>query len=98
MFKFKSTVYVKEGNFGWTASYIEKGKTPEEDVFIEVRPQNQGAMPKVEGYYDVFSDKGFRKYVGPTGKLSIYSNGATSFVKSSLSDPSLLAEESTLPF
>lgn len=83
MFKFKETVYVKKTEFGWVATYIE------DDIFIEVRPQNKANMPKKEGYYTVLSDKGFRKYVGPTGKLSIYGNGECQFVKTDLIDESL---------
>ena len=83
MYKFKETVYVKKGNYGWVATYIDA------DQFIEVRPQNSADMPKKEGYYQVLSDKGFRTYTGPTGKLSIYGNGNCTFVKTDLNDESL---------
>lgn len=83
MFKFKEVVYVKKGEFGWVSTYIQ------DDQFIEVRPQNKADMPKKEGYYEVISDKGFRKYVGPTGKTSIYGNGECKFNKVDLVDETL---------
>ena len=83
MYKFKEVVYVKKSEFGWVSTYIEN------DVFIELRPQNQADMPRKEGYYEVISDKGFRKYVGPTGKTSIYGNGQCIYTKVDMNDESL---------
>ena len=83
MYKLTKQVYVKQGKFGWVATYIDN------DQFIEVRPANKEDMPKEEGYYEVVSEKGFRRFEGPTGKVSVYANGKTEFHKANKIDEDL---------
>lgn len=78
MFKLKNTVFVREGNYGWMASFSEtdaEGNT----VYTEVRLENQSDMPTEEGLYEISASRGFKKYTGKTGKVSIYANGNVEF-------------------
>lgn len=85
MKQFFKDVYVKETQFGKQATYIDNGN------FIELRVNNPADYPADEGYYTVKASQGFRRYVGNTGKQSVYANGIVLFEKISFSDESLEA-------
>lgn len=78
MFKFKNAVFVREGNYGWMASFSEIDAEGNK-VYTEVRLENQADMPKEEGLYEISASRGFKSYTGKSGKLSIYANGKCEF-------------------